>query len=243
MYKKSLVFGIVVLFVGASILPSTLGKNEDFIDYNKPNILFVDPPDEDWNKTFGGVYYESGRDIKQTTDGGYIITGYTYSYGAGLSDAWLLKLDASGNYEWDSTFGGSDEDAIWSVAQTSEGGYILAGETESYGAGKHDLWLVKADSNGNHLWNHTYGLTGGDNLIALNNIFANCSTLAMKNVDGDSIAAYNLFWGNTSDHEGSVIDPPTTLYADPLLDANYDLQAGRRWSHLGYPRRQLKRLQ
>ena len=106
MYKKSLVFGIVVLFVGASILPSTLGKNEDFIDYNKPNILFVDPPDEDWNKTFGGVYYESGRDIKQTTDGGYIITGYTYSYGAGLSDAWLLKLDASGNYVWDSTFGG-----------------------------------------------------------------------------------------------------------------------------------------
>jgi len=162
MYKKSLVFGIIVLFVGASILPSTLGKNEDFIVYNEQNIFFVDPPDEEWNKTYGGVYHEGGRDIKQTTDGGYIIAGYTSSYGAGSTDAWLLKIDASGNYEWDSTFGGSDEDSVRSVAQTSDGSYILTGRTKSYGAGMNDLWLIKADSNGNHLWNETFGGTGED---------------------------------------------------------------------------------
>jgi hypothetical protein len=65
-----------------------------------------------------------------------------------------------------------------------------------------------------------YGLSGGDNLIALNNLFLNSTTLALKNVDADSIAAYNLFWNNTTDVEGSNVDNNTTLFSDPLLDAN-----------------------
>jgi len=64
-----------------------------------------------------------------------------------------------------------------------------------------------------------HGISGGDNLIALNNIFQG-HVLAMKNVDGDSIASYNLFWDNATDFQGSSIDPGTTLFADPLLDAN-----------------------
>ncbi|MDK1046348.1 MAG: right-handed parallel beta-helix repeat-containing protein, partial [Anaerolineales bacterium] len=77
----------------------------------------------------------------------------------------------------------------------------------------------------NTLLGNNYGLTGGDNLIALNNIFANSATLAMKNVDGSSIAAYNLFWNNGIDTLGSVVDAASTLFADPRLNANYDLQA------------------
>jgi hypothetical protein len=160
--NKTLILGIIILFVGASILPSTLGEKEKFIVYNKQSTFFVDPPDEDWNNTFGGIYLEGGQEIKQTSDGGYIIAGYTNSYGAGYTDAWLLKLDSSGNYEWDSTFGGSDEDGAQSVYQTTEGSYIITGRTKSYGAGMYDLWLIKADGNGNHLWNKTFGSTGED---------------------------------------------------------------------------------
>lgn len=73
----------------------------------------------------------------------------------------------------------------------------------------------------NTISGNPYGLTGGANLFAVNNIFTNSSQLAMKNVQSDSIAAYNLFWGNAVDYENSVIDPATTFSGDPLLDENY----------------------
>jgi len=81
-----------------------------------------------------------------------------------------------------------------------------------------------------HLFNNTfigndYAVTGGDNLIALNNLYVNSTTLALKEVDGNSIGAYNLFWNNGTDDQGSNIDLPT-LFDDPLLDANHQLQAG-----------------
>lgn len=69
-----------------------------------------------------------------------------------------------------------------------------------------------------------YGVTGGDNLIALNNLFVNSTNIAIKEIDGNSIAAYNLFWNNGTDNQGSNIDNCTTLYADPLLDSEYYLQ-------------------
>ena len=82
-----------------------------------------------------------------------------------------------------------------------------------------------------HVFNNTFagndhGLTGGDNLIALNNLFIDSSTLAMKQVDGDSIAAYNLFWDNGTDEQGSNLDLATTLFVDPLLDSEFRLQPG-----------------
>lgn len=82
-----------------------------------------------------------------------------------------------------------------------------------------------------HVFNNTFvgndhGLTGGDNLIALNNLFVNSTTLGTKQMDGESIAAYNLYWNNGTDDQGSTLDPGTTLYADPLLDAEFRLQAG-----------------
>ena len=82
-----------------------------------------------------------------------------------------------------------------------------------------------------HLFNNTfvdnpYGVTGGDNLIALNNLFVNSTNIALKEVDGDSIAAYNLFWNNGTDNQGSNVDNGTTLSADPLLDSEYHLQQG-----------------
>jgi hypothetical protein len=115
------------------------------------------PPEEAWNKTFGGTDPDGASSVQQTSDGGYILAGYTYSYGAGSSDFWLVKTYSDGSKQWDKTFGGTHYDCIFSVQQTSDDGYILAGVTESYGAGNGDLWLVKADSEGNEQWNRTFG--------------------------------------------------------------------------------------
>jgi len=115
-----------------------------------------------WSNTFGGSAYDDAYSVKQTTDGGYIIAGRTYSYDAGGGDAWLIKTDGSGNQLWSKTFGGSYIDYAYSVNQTTDGGYIIAGYTLSYGAGGSDVWLIKTDDSGNQLWSKTFGGSGYD---------------------------------------------------------------------------------
>jgi predicted secreted protein len=141
---------------------------------------------EQWNKTFGGSNNDLASSIQLKGDGGYIIAGWTESFGAGGSDAWLIKTDSQGNMQWNRTFGRSNDDWATSLQATGDGGYIIAGWTESHdendsnaslinkqvqtaeipGArldeGDHDAWLIKTDSQGTEQWNRTFGGSSND---------------------------------------------------------------------------------
>lgn len=110
-----------------------------------------------WSKSFGGPGDDYGMDVKQTTDKGFIVAGYTNSFGQGFDDVYLIKTDSSGNLEWSKTYGGPNYDFGRSVQQTVDGGYIVAGSTANFGSGDFDVYLVKTNSAGDTLWTRCYG--------------------------------------------------------------------------------------
>jgi hypothetical protein len=116
------------------------------------------------NETSGGTGYGIGYSIKQTTDDGYVIAGSKYSFEPNyLSQmVWLIKTDADGNRVWDRIFGGPRNDIGYSVQQSVDGGYIIAGSTESFGSGGKDLWLIETDDKGKEIWNKTFGGSSDD---------------------------------------------------------------------------------
>jgi hypothetical protein len=123
-------------------------------------------PAVSWTRTFGGTGYSTGNSVQQTADGGYIIAGFS-SHDSGGPDALLVKTDASGNETWDKTFGGPGLDYGYSVRQTADGGYIIAGSTTSYGSGSDDVWLIKADASGSKIWDKTFGGANDDAGLAV----------------------------------------------------------------------------
>jgi hypothetical protein len=115
-----------------------------------------------WAKTYGGIDSDFASSVQQTSDGGYIVAGWTNTFGAGWGDIILIKIDANGNIQWAKTYGGTDYEEPYSVQQTSDGGYIVAGWTGSLVTGYFDIILIKTDADGNIQWAKTYGGTGDD---------------------------------------------------------------------------------
>jgi predicted secreted protein len=99
--------------------------------------------------------------VIETVDGGYALAGQTASFGVG-TDFWLVKTDAAGNHQWNKTYGGAGYDHADSIMQTSEGGYVLVGTTDSFGAGGSDVWLVQTDASGCVQCSKTYGGTDSE---------------------------------------------------------------------------------
>ena len=113
-------------------------------------------------KTYGGTAIEYAHSIIQTADGGYAVAGGTRSFGAGSLDFLVLKLNSDGSLAWARTFGGTNYDWARSIIQTTDGGYAVAGYTESFGAGNRDFLVLKLNSNGSLAWARTFGGTNYD---------------------------------------------------------------------------------
>jgi hypothetical protein len=140
-----------------------------------------------WDKSVGGAEFDGIRNLQQTADGGYILVGISFSgatgnknspsYGPKSGDYWVVKLNASGDKQWDQTFGGTAIDTATCVQQTSDGGFIVGGNSLSgasgnktsgnYGSGSSDFWIVKLDANGNKQWERVHGGTDDDELACI----------------------------------------------------------------------------
>lgn len=132
-------------------------------------LLFSQAPEIEWQKSFGGSSADYGRSICHTPDSGYLLVGETYSNDGdvddfnGDSDAWVIRLDSSGNVEWKKCFGGWSVDKGWPVTQTYDLNYVICGEANSEngeascGGYQHELWIFKINDNGDTLWSKCYG--------------------------------------------------------------------------------------
>ena len=134
----------------------------------------------EWQKNYGGSNWDIAESIKQTSDGGYIVCGYTLSSATGDvtgtnnggDDYWVVKLDSSGTIEWQKNYGGSGNESALSIRQTPDGGFLIVGYTDSSSSGditgvnngNNDMWIVKTDNTGTIQWQYNYG--GSENEAA-----------------------------------------------------------------------------
>lgn len=129
-------------------------------DYGKEDVVLIKTTalgEIEWKKTYGGEGEDYGWAVRQTADGGYILTGYTNSFGHGGMDVYLIKTNLHGDTLWTKTFGGKGEEYGWDVRITKEGDYIIAGQTTSFGNGEIDAFLILVDAEGKEKWSNSYG--------------------------------------------------------------------------------------
>ena len=155
-----------------------------------------------WKKTYGGGINEIFLSMQQTSDGGYVAAGYTDSTNGDVSgnhgsfDAWVLKLDSIGSIQWQKALGGSDRDEAWDVQQTTDGGYIVVGQSNSTDGdvtnndGGEDYWIVKLSNTGAIEWQRSHGGSGND-----------AATAVKQTPDGGYIVA-----GESSSTDGEITD-------------------------------------
>ena len=176
-----------------------------------PNVEPAVASSELWSQTYGGQWEEVAYSLVEAPDRGFVMGGYTNSYGAGNFDFWLVKTNEFGKTQWNQTYGGTQLDIAYSLVATSDGGYALAGTTESFDSGgEGDFWLVKTDKYGNMEWSQAYGgpnserayslietsdggyaLAGGKRLFDNRNRLTNDIWLVKTDING------NMAWNQT----------------------------------------------
>jgi hypothetical protein len=136
-------------------------------------------PEIEWQKSLGGTAYEEARSIDQTSDGGYVVAGYSYSNDGDVSgnhgeeDYWIARLDSDGELIWQKSLGGSNIEFGYSIHQTADGGFIIAGNSDSNDGdvtgnhGDSDYWIVKLDSDGELIWQKSLGGTDLDGAASI----------------------------------------------------------------------------
>lgn len=199
-------------------------KNFSKIIFPLQLLLFFNPlyaqvtPAIEWQKSFGGLNREEARSIQQTNSGGFIIAGYSNSNDGDVSgnhgnyDYWILNLDAFGNLIWQKSLGGSGTDEAHSVAQADDGGFIIAGWSDSSSGdvtenfGFSDYWIVKLDSNGNILWQKSLGSSNYDKAQSIQQTSDGGFIVAGRSHTEDSVS-YGLldYWIVKLDASGNMI--------------------------------------
>jgi len=177
-----------------------------------------------WTKTFGGTNYDCGYSVQQTADGGYIVAGMTWSFGVGSSDVYLIKTNANGDILWTKTYGGTSDEYCYSVQQTSNGGYIVAGMSSSFGAGNWDIYIIRSNVNGDTLWTKTYGggawdysysveqTADGGYIIAGDMLGSSAGSCNVYLIKTDSIGDSGCNQGNPA----TITSNPATQQTSPL---------------------------
>ncbi len=112
---------------------------------------------QQWAKSLGGDDWDFANCVEQTSDGGFIICGSTYSFGNGNEDYYVVKTNSLGDTTWTKTYGGANQDVAKSVIETSDGGFLITGFTKSFGDVQGDIYSVKIDINGDTLWTNKIG--------------------------------------------------------------------------------------
>ncbi|MBN1381478.1 MAG: hypothetical protein JXA41_07375 [Deltaproteobacteria bacterium] len=170
-----------------------------------------------WQKNIGDTGYDIPEVMESVTDAGgnpdgYIMAAYTTSFGAGGRDIWLLRLNNDGNIVWQKTYGGSGDEYPRAIKPTPDGGFILASDTQSFGAGGRDVWVVKLDANGTVEWEKAYGGFGAEFPVGIEPVgtdayvvgartgsFGNGEDFWVFKIDADGDLLWNYTYGGTDD--------------------------------------------
>jgi len=144
--------------------------------------------DPQWQKTYGGSRDDTLLDVRQTPDGGYVAAGWTKSFGVSHTDGGVIKMSPAGAVQWANTYGGSGTEQFWSIDVTSDGGYVVAGGTTSFGAGREDYWVVKLDPGGDIQWQRAYGGPKDDGDCA-SAAEPECVVRVIEDLDGNLVVA------------------------------------------------------
>lgn len=185
------------------------------------HIFFAQSPNVLWQKTYGGTSFDLLYDLVACSDGNYLLIGYSGSTVSGnctestngISDYWVVKVDANGTIIWQNKYGGDERDNLFSAIETPDGGYLLLGQSLSAPSGdktaplygSYDIWVVKIDENGNVIWDKTYG---GDNLEFISSII-------------ETSNGYILCGNSLSDISGNKTTPNLGTYDIWLVEIDF----------------------